>query len=121
MGVWGAEGCMMRAQGPPGSHLPMYKTKLCQRFMAGGDCPRGESCSFAHGPHELRALPGGPPPMQHLGGPMPPPPGPMMPVSRPRSHSPTRSPADALHCIYLPGLAAVPCMALGICTHGANG
>lgn len=57
-------------QGPPpaaaGAHLPMYKTKLCQPFMMSGECARGDQCSFAHGPQELRngGPPGGPP----LGG-----------------------------------------------------
>ena len=41
--------------------MPMYKTKLCQKFMATGQCNRGEECSFAHGHRELRqAPPGGP-------------------------------------------------------------
>eukprot|EP00441_Pelagodinium_beii_P026342 CAMPEP_0197663112 /NCGR_PEP_ID=MMETSP1338-20131121/56140_1 /TAXON_ID=43686 ORGANISM="Pelagodinium beii, Strain RCC1491" /NCGR_SAMPLE_ID=MMETSP1338 /ASSEMBLY_ACC=CAM_ASM_000754 /LENGTH=329 /DNA_ID=CAMNT_0043241319 /DNA_START=60 /DNA_END=1049 /DNA_ORIENTATION=- len=30
-----------------------YKTALCKDFAASGTCPRGESCSFAHGDHEV--------------------------------------------------------------------
>ena len=50
------------------SQMPMYKTKLCQKFMATGQCNRGDACSFAHGHRELRQ----PPP----GGPRGPPGGP---------------------------------------------
>ncbi|BDA44874.1 probable mRNA decay activator protein ZFP36L1 at N-terminal half [Coccomyxa sp. Obi] len=49
-----------------GAHLPMYKTKLCQPFMMSGECSRGDQCSFAHGPQELRS--GGPPPGPPMGG-----------------------------------------------------
>ena len=32
-----------------------FKTKLCHQFSQnGGHCPRGFSCPFAHGEHELR-------------------------------------------------------------------
>jgi len=30
------------------------KTRLCRRFCDDGHCPWGESCTFAHGPDELR-------------------------------------------------------------------
>ncbi|KAM0062610.1 putative transcription factor C3H family [Helianthus debilis subsp. tardiflorus] len=33
-----------------------YKTRMCQRF-AEGDCPNGDSCTFAHGPKDLREPP----------------------------------------------------------------
>lgn len=62
--------CAHRVQGPvpvqSGAHLPMYKTKLCQPFMMSGECSRGDQCSFAHGPQELRS--GGPPPGPPMGG-----------------------------------------------------
>lgn len=41
--------------------MPMYKTKLCQKFMQTGQCNRGEECSFAHGYGELRQPPPGAP------------------------------------------------------------
>ncbi|KAF4693114.1 hypothetical protein FOZ60_011898 [Perkinsus olseni] len=37
---------------PPG-HGAFYKTRLCPLFQSGA-CPRGQSCSYAHGPQELR-------------------------------------------------------------------
>mmetsp|Transcript_38110 Transcript_38110/g.84913 ORF Transcript_38110/g.84913 Transcript_38110/m.84913 type:complete len:182 (+) Transcript_38110:186-731(+) len=37
------------------------KTKLCTRWLQ-GDCRFGDRCNFAHGEHELRKLPDGPPP-----------------------------------------------------------
>jgi len=46
---------------PQAAQMPMYKTKLCQKFMQTGACNRGDECSFAHGYTELRqAPPGGP-------------------------------------------------------------
>lgn len=72
------------------SHMPMYKTKLCQKFMQTGQCNRGDECSFAHGYNELRQPPPGAPrgpggPAQDMPG-MGPGPGPgpmgMNPVSR---------------------------------------
>ncbi|EER14127.1 hypothetical protein Pmar_PMAR022918, partial [Perkinsus marinus ATCC 50983] len=37
---------------PPG-HGTFYKTRLCPLFQS-GSCPRGQACSYAHGPQELR-------------------------------------------------------------------
>jgi len=31
-----------------------YKTVLCEKFLANGECPYGHKCQFAHGTHELR-------------------------------------------------------------------
>ncbi|KAL7753662.1 hypothetical protein RI367_000593 [Sorochytrium milnesiophthora] len=36
---------------------PLYKTKLCERFMTDSFCQYGPHCHFAHGPEELRAKP----------------------------------------------------------------
>lgn len=33
------------------------KTELCKHYQIGEECPKGESCSFAHGVEELRAKP----------------------------------------------------------------
>jgi len=35
----------------------LYKTKLCDAFLATGNCSRGEQCTFAHGESELRSTP----------------------------------------------------------------
>jgi len=35
----------------------LYKTKLCDAFLANGSCSRGEQCTFAHGETELRSTP----------------------------------------------------------------
>lgn len=38
---------------------PLYKTRLCNAWLqAGGHCPRGPRCIYAHGPAELRARQG---------------------------------------------------------------
>ena len=77
------------------AHMPMYKTKLCQKFMQTGQCNRGDECSFAHGYQELRQPPPGAPrgpggPAQDMPGMGPGPgpgPGPMgiNPVSFPHT------------------------------------
>ncbi|CAE7606558.1 SXL [Symbiodinium pilosum] len=46
-GSWGKGGGHVH---PPGK----YKTMLCRDFEATGQCSRGESCTFAHGPADLR-------------------------------------------------------------------
>ncbi|CAE7593981.1 ZFP36L1, partial [Symbiodinium pilosum] len=47
-GGWGKGG---------GSYNPAkHKTVLCRMFEADGVCPRGESCTFAHGAHELKGV-----------------------------------------------------------------
>ncbi|KAL4571510.1 hypothetical protein LXL04_018270 [Taraxacum kok-saghyz] len=33
-----------------------YKTRMCLKFLE-GNCPKGDSCTFAHGPQELREPP----------------------------------------------------------------
>jgi len=43
----------------PGFQGPLYKTRLCFKFMDTGSCEKGASCSFAHGKHELRPGPDG--------------------------------------------------------------
>lgn len=51
--------------GAQGHHAPLdptkYKTKLCRNFAQKGHCAFGDSCSFAHGPHDLHNFN----PMQH--------------------------------------------------------
>ncbi|RZR83579.1 hypothetical protein BHM03_00010199 [Ensete ventricosum] len=45
---------------PPPTTAPnqvLFKTRLCQKFRATGSCPYGDSCSFAHGPEDLRQPP----------------------------------------------------------------
>ena len=34
-----------------------YKTELCRAYQDSGSCKYGDKCQFAHGTHELRALP----------------------------------------------------------------
>lgn len=34
-----------------------YKTELCRAYQDSGTCKYGDKCQFAHGTHELRALP----------------------------------------------------------------
>ena len=34
-----------------------FKRSLCRNFMQSGHCGRGDRCTFAHGEHELTALP----------------------------------------------------------------
>ena len=33
------------------------KTELCKHYIIGEECPKGDSCSFAHGVEELKAKP----------------------------------------------------------------
>jgi hypothetical protein len=35
--------------GVVGKNVTIHKTKLCERFMATGQCPYGPKCTFAHG------------------------------------------------------------------------
>ncbi|KAL1921850.1 uncharacterized protein VTP21DRAFT_10492 [Calcarisporiella thermophila] len=43
------------ARDGPGN--PLYKTRLCERFMKDGFCQYGPKCNFAHGTSELRERP----------------------------------------------------------------
>lgn len=36
---------------------PKYKSTLCSWYIQGARCPNGNVCHFAHGEHELRAIP----------------------------------------------------------------
>jgi len=45
---------MNQRQQMPQSSNPLYKTRLCERFMNEHYCPYGPKCIFAHGPEELR-------------------------------------------------------------------
>ncbi|CAG8478157.1 23023_t:CDS:2 [Rhizophagus irregularis] len=40
-----------------GPENPLYKTRLCERFMKENFCQYGPKCNFAHGEHELRDRP----------------------------------------------------------------
>jgi len=40
-----------------GPENPLYKTRLCERFMKENFCQYGPKCNFAHGEHELRERP----------------------------------------------------------------
>ncbi|KAJ3045430.1 hypothetical protein HDV00_010300 [Rhizophlyctis rosea] len=40
-----------------GPENPLYKTRLCERFMKEGFCQYGPRCNFAHSPTELRDRP----------------------------------------------------------------
>ena len=43
---------------PVGNSKPnaqFFKTRICQRFATTGQCHFGETCTYAHGAHELRA------------------------------------------------------------------
>lgn len=52
-GASGAPGGAFHGMSHNASH-PLYKTRLCNAFMEGA-CSRGDRCTFAHGPEELRA------------------------------------------------------------------
>ena len=39
-----------------GNNNQKYKTSLCRHFQQAGQCSQGDTCSFAHGDHELRGL-----------------------------------------------------------------
>lgn len=41
-----------------GTEKGLFKTKLCDHWQSGRICPKGTSCSFAHGPGEIRPFPG---------------------------------------------------------------
>jgi len=45
---------MNQHQQMPQSSNPLYKTRLCERFMNEHYCQYGPKCIFAHGPEELR-------------------------------------------------------------------
>jgi 8-oxo-dGTP pyrophosphatase MutT (NUDIX family) len=45
---------MIQRQQMSQSSNPLYKTRLCERFMNEHYCPYGPKCTFAHGPEELR-------------------------------------------------------------------
>jgi len=45
---------MNQHQQPPQNNNPLYKTRLCERFMNEHYCQYGSKCTFAHGPEELR-------------------------------------------------------------------
>nr|CAG8581482.1 1680_t:CDS:2 [Entrophospora candida] len=40
-----------------GPENPLYKTRLCERFMKENFCQYGPKCNFAHGEHELKEKP----------------------------------------------------------------
>lgn len=54
------------AGGPPGANnsFRFKKSRLCNNFQASGNCPRGDSCNFAHGEEQLGAPQPGPPAAQ---------------------------------------------------------
>ncbi|KAJ9081747.1 hypothetical protein DSO57_1011341 [Entomophthora muscae] len=37
--------------------VSLYKTEMCASFSSTGTCPYTTKCKFAHGLHELRAIP----------------------------------------------------------------
>lgn len=39
---------------PPGLNRENYRTKICNFYKQGKDCPFGDKCFFAHGEKELR-------------------------------------------------------------------
>ena len=41
----------------PSMNASRYKTELCRPFQEYGSCKYGDKCQFAHGTHDLRALP----------------------------------------------------------------
>lgn len=43
----------------PGFQGPLYKTRMCYKFMDTGSCEKGDMCNFAHGQHDLRPEPNG--------------------------------------------------------------
>jgi len=45
---------MNQHQQMPQNNNPLYKTRLCERFMNEHYCQYGSKCIFAHGPEELR-------------------------------------------------------------------
>ncbi|KAJ3054445.1 hypothetical protein HK097_001786 [Rhizophlyctis rosea] len=50
----GGNGEVEKRDGPEN---PLYKTRLCERFMREGFCQYGPRCNFAHSPTELRDRP----------------------------------------------------------------
>ena len=79
-------------QHPEPPEKVFYKTKLCEKFEAGGRCAYEGGCTFAHGQAELR------PPLHHV------PPGHIIkrrtPPPPPPSLPPPPSAADAPHGEY---------------------
>ncbi|CAI2178434.1 6132_t:CDS:2 [Funneliformis geosporum] len=51
-----------------GPDNPLYKTRLCERFMKESFCQYGPKCNFAHGEHELRDRPNNPATSNPRGG-----------------------------------------------------
>jgi len=52
VGSWSGEGQQHSKQD---IQLFNYKTALCRDFSTAGSCPRGERCTWAHGPEELQS------------------------------------------------------------------
>jgi len=70
-----------------------YKTVLCDKFRAFGECRYGRKCQFAHGDTELRSLPPAPPrPCSPPGGAVPQPASPRTGPPAKRSSSPPLPP-----------------------------
>ncbi|KAJ1972850.1 hypothetical protein H4R34_005270, partial [Dimargaris verticillata] len=51
-------------QRPNPADNPLYKTRLCEKFMTDGFCQYGHKCHFAHGEEELKQRPAFPPSMR---------------------------------------------------------
>ncbi|KAJ1978361.1 hypothetical protein H4R35_001936, partial [Dimargaris xerosporica] len=52
------------SQRPNPADNPLYKTRLCEKFMTDGFCQYGHKCHFAHGEEELKQRPAFPPSMR---------------------------------------------------------